>query len=176
MHGTHIRIAIAALAWCVLPAGYAAAQNEVGKWMRFETALENPTWEGNPFDVDLKGVFRSPSGRSLTQGGFYAGNQVWKIFFMPDEIGTWTFRTQSPDSDLDGKHGSFACVPSPLPGLLYGEGPHWVLREKGGDFPVIWNPPMSDGVRWGFRSRLRSHDTIEEVLEFAAGTDRKSVV
>ncbi len=170
MNGIPIRIAVLVVAWCCLPAGRAPANEQVGKWTRFEAALDNSTWQGNPFDVELKGTFHSPSGRSLTQWGFYAGDNIWKIFFMPDEIGTWTFRTQSPNSDLDGKRGSFTCVPSELPGLLHGEGPHWVLGEEGGTFPILWNPPMSDGVRWGFRSRLRSHDTIEEALEFAAGT------
>lgn len=170
MSRIRVRITAALIASCFLVMGTVFAGERVGKWMRFETAIENPTWEGNPFDVVFKGVFTSPSGRALEQWGFYAGDNVWKVFFMPDEIGEWTFRTRSPDRDLDGKEGGFTCVPSDLPGMLRGDGPHWVLEERGGTFPVFWNPPSSDGVRWGFRSRAGSHPTVVEALDFAADT------
>jgi hypothetical protein len=81
-----------------------AALAEVPKWKRYEVTLSNPAWNGNPFDVELVGEFRNEaSGRVLKQFGFYAGNNTWKIYFMPDELGEWSHETHSPDSDLDGK-------------------------------------------------------------------------
>jgi hypothetical protein len=105
---------------------------EVGKWKRFEVSFENPSWSGNPFDLELTAVFTHvPSGRSLTQLGFYAGDNVWKIYFMPDDLGEWTFLTSSPDSDLDEQSGAFTCVDSDLPGRLIAEGNRWMLEESG---------------------------------------------
>ncbi len=148
----------------------AAAQEEVGKWKRFEFAVENPSWEGNPFNVELKGIFQSPSGRTLEQWGFYAGENTWKIFFMPDEIGNWSFETESRDPDLNGLNGAFQCISSELPGMLTNVNAHWVLTEEGGTMPVIWNPPVQDEVRWGFRARNVSHPTVQQTLELAANT------
>jgi hypothetical protein len=104
----------------------------IGKWKRFEVLYENPSWSGNPFDLELTAVFTHvPSGRSLTQLGFYAGDNTWKIYFMPDELGEWTFTTSSPDNELDGKSGSFTCVSSDLPGRLIADGNRWKLEDSG---------------------------------------------
>jgi Domain of unknown function (DUF5060) len=69
---------------------------------------------GNPFvDVELGARFRC-GGRSVTAPGFYDGNGVHRIRFMPDTEGKWTFRTASNLRSLDGIEGSFNCDP-PLP-------------------------------------------------------------
>ncbi len=124
-------------------------------WKRFEVTLPDPTWEGNPFDVALTGVFvHTSTGRSLTQLGFYAGNDVWKIHFMPDQPGEWTYVTQSTDPDLNGVSGSFNAVASNLPGKLYGEGNRWRLSGSGETVAPIMLPtrqwfkrtPTSNGV------------------------------
>jgi len=62
------------------------------------------------------------TGRTLDHIGYYAGNDTWKINFMPDEIGDWTFSTTSTDGDLDGQVGSFSVIESELPGPLRGVG------------------------------------------------------
>ncbi|MCB8981746.1 MAG: DUF5060 domain-containing protein [Ardenticatenaceae bacterium] len=107
-----------------------SSQTEVGKWRRFEIAYANPSWGGNPFDLDFQATFtHTASGRSVTQLGFYAGNNVWKLFFMPDELGEWTFVTDSSDPELNNKAGAFNCVPSNLPGQLVAGGNRWQLEE-----------------------------------------------
>ncbi len=105
---------------------------DVGLWKRFEVTLSNSSWNGNPFDLDLVGVFmHSGTGETLTQLGFYAGGNTWKIYFMPDRLGEWTYVTQSSDPDLDGQSGTFNAVPSNLPGKLTGVGNRWVLEGSG---------------------------------------------
>lgn len=108
------------------------AGNEVGKWKRYETSFSNPSWNGNPFDLDFSATFTHvESGKKINQIGFYAGNNTWKIFFMPDALGEWVFTTSSSDPDLDGKSGSFTCVASDLPGSLIGDGNRWKLEDSG---------------------------------------------
>jgi hypothetical protein len=105
---------------------------EVGKWMRYEVSLSNPSWSGNPFDLEFQGVFTHvSSGRKVTQLGFYAGGNVWKIYFMPDELGEWTFKTESSDADLSGKTGSFLSIPSDHPGRLLSDGNRWKFSDSG---------------------------------------------
>ena len=63
----------------------------------------------NPFaDVSVQARFRS-QGKETTVNGFYDGRQTWKIRFMPETSGTWTFTTISVDPDLNGKSGSFVA-------------------------------------------------------------------
>ena len=70
----------------------ATAAESVEKWRRFSVSYRNASWAGNPFDVELRGVFTSPTGRALKQWGFYGGDGLWSLYFMPDEEGTWSFK------------------------------------------------------------------------------------
>jgi hypothetical protein len=45
--------------------------------------------------------------RSVDVSGFYDGEGQYRIRFMPDEEGDWTFTTKSNRTELDGKTGSF---------------------------------------------------------------------
>ncbi len=42
--------------------------------------------------------------------GFYDGTGSYKVRFMPDSEGEWTFTTHSNAAQLDGKTGRFVCV------------------------------------------------------------------
>lgn len=143
---------------------------DIERWKRFEASYRNTTWNGNPFDLEFKGIFASPSGRILTQTGFYAGENTWQIYFMPDEEGEWIYETDSSDPDLHGKVGRFSCTVSEIPGQLTPVGNRWQIRDNGGDFPIIWNPPVRDGAHWGFRGRNVSDPFVQEALQFADET------
>lgn len=143
---------------------------QIPQWKRFEITCRNTSWADNPFDLIFKGVFQSPSGRKLTQHGFYAGENTWKIYFMPDEKGKWTYITESSDQELDKRKGSFSCVASKLQGQLTPENNRWILKGNGGDFPIIWNPPVKDGSHWGFRGKDISDPSVQEALRFADET------
>lgn len=112
---------------------------KIGKWKRFEITYDNNSFDGNPFDLEFYGVFRhADSGRTLKQLGFYAGENQWKIYFMPDDLGEWRFTTHSTDPDLDGQIGSFSCSESGLPGKLTPAGNRWKLVDLGKTvFPIM---------------------------------------
>jgi hypothetical protein len=85
----------------------------VEHWGIFELQLRGPS-EGNPFvDVQLSGEFRQ-NKRVFRPEGFYDGNGIYRIRFMPDAPGEWSYTTRSNRSELDGKKGKFTCV-KPLP-------------------------------------------------------------
>ena len=90
-----------------------AQDKQVEKWDYYELSLPGPT-AGNPFiGVEFSAVFRN-GDRSFEPEGFYDGNGVFKIRFMPDREGTWTYRTKSNREALNGKEGQFVCIaPSP---------------------------------------------------------------
>lgn len=83
---------------------------QIEKWGMFEAVFHGPS-AGNPFtEVELKAIFKSQStSREIT--GFYAGNGIYKIRFMPDATGQWVFETSSNRPELDGHSGNFTCIP-----------------------------------------------------------------
>jgi hypothetical protein len=79
------------------------------KWDIFEITLKGPS-EGNPYkDVQLKATF-SHGNKTMEIHGFYDGEGVYKIRFMPDTEGEWSYITSSNSKDLNKKTGKFTCI------------------------------------------------------------------
>jgi hypothetical protein len=97
-----------------------AAAQLVKLWGIFELTLSGPV-SGSPFlDVHLSARFTREE-RAVEVAGFYDGDGVYRIRFMPEELGEWTYVTRSNVPDLEGKTGRFTCVPP-------GEGNHGPVR------------------------------------------------
>jgi len=81
----------------------------VRKYDIFELTLNGPK-DGNPFvDVDLRAVF-TYMNRKHTVSGFYDGNGIYKIRFMPCREGVWKYETQCNVDELNGVTGEFTCT------------------------------------------------------------------
>ena len=59
--------------------------------------------------VELTATF-TLNDRSLEVFGFYSGDGLYKIRFMPDQVGTWNFETRSNVSELDSKTGKSKLI------------------------------------------------------------------
>jgi len=104
-----------------------AAQEEVELYDVFEIQVTNDKSYSNPFDfneIELQATFTAPSGQTIDFFGFYAGDgnggqtgNVWKLRFMPDEVGTWTYSYSWTDGTPGGS-GSFEVIDTGLPGPL----------------------------------------------------------
>jgi Domain of unknown function (DUF5060)/Domain of unknown function (DUF5605)/Protein of unknown function (DUF4038) len=82
----------------------------VERWGVFEIALQGPS-AGNPFtDVRLSAEFRFRH-RTVDVDGFYDGGGTYRIRFMPDETGEWTYVTNSNVPALDRKTGALTVLP-----------------------------------------------------------------
>jgi len=107
---------------------------EVPIWDRKEISLNSETRYENPlYDVqEFHALFTAPSGRQQKIHGFWDGEAHWKIRFMPDEEGAWTYETFCSDTSNTGLHGvrgSFVCTVNHSELALYQHGP--VVVEKG---------------------------------------------
>jgi hypothetical protein len=70
---------------------------EVEKWGLFEAAFPGPKG-GNPFvEVTLDADF-GRENRRVRAPGFHDGDDVYRIRFMPDTEGEWTYRTRECQS------------------------------------------------------------------------------
>ena len=82
---------------------------DVEQWGIFELELHGSA-EGNPYlDVELAAQF-AYKHRVIEVDGFYDGEGVYRIRFMPDIQGTWRYSTRSNLDALNGAEGTFTCV------------------------------------------------------------------
>jgi hypothetical protein len=84
----------------------------VEQWGLYEIELEGPA-DGNPvLDVQLSAVFANGS-RKVEVPGFYDGDGIYRVRFMPEQPGIWRYETQSNQGALARRTGSFtAAAPS----------------------------------------------------------------
>ncbi len=80
-------------------------------WGQFEIVLDGPS-EGNPFrDVTLAARFEH-GATSLVVPGFYDGDGVYRIRFMPTLEGDWHYAITSNAPSLDGVSGTVSVGPA----------------------------------------------------------------
>jgi hypothetical protein len=83
--------------------------SSIPKWDYFEASFEGPHLS-NPFvDATVDAVF-AYGNREVKMPAFYDGGNTWRVRFMPDTQGSWSFRTVSNVAQLDGRTGSFTCA------------------------------------------------------------------
>lgn len=84
---------------------------KVARYDIFELTLKGPA-EGNPFmDVTFGATF-TREHRTVTVDGFYDGDGAFKVRFMPDTEGEWSYATASSTTALNNKTGRFICTPA----------------------------------------------------------------
>lgn len=125
----------------------APAITEIGLFRVFEASVENRKPYGNKFaDVQLRCTYEAPSGRRIEFMGFFDGDgngggdaangHVWKLRFMPDELGEWQYSWSWSD-ETEGGSGRFSSVRQGAGrGVLraYEQNPRWFAYN--GNEPV----------------------------------------
>jgi hypothetical protein len=95
------------------PLAGAAAQSSPSRIERgglYEAEFRGPS-SGSPYiEVKFGADFRFEH-RAVSVDGFYDGEGVYRLRFMPDAEGEWTFTTRSNRPELSGKTGRFVCGP-----------------------------------------------------------------
>jgi hypothetical protein len=122
-----------------------SATEQVGLYDIWEMRTINPGKYSNPFnftEVELRATFTAPSGKKIDFFGFYDGDgngeqtgNVWKLRFMPDEIGTWKYSYTWTDNTSGGS-GNFTVVDTGLPGPLKiaTDNPWYFMTSRGQPF------------------------------------------
>jgi hypothetical protein len=135
-----------------------ASGESIARWDHIELNLPGPA-AGNPFvDVTLTATFRY-GHRAVTVDGFYDGEGSYKVRFMPDELGAWTWTTASSAPALNDKSGSFQCI-APQAG---NRGP--VSVRDGFHFGYADGAPFVECgttcYAWAFQAEETQRQTIE---------------
>lgn len=129
MRRTQSSFTILALALSLVAAAVPAwgaavtASRAVERWDVFELELRGPS-DGNPFaDVRLSAVF-TDGARTVEVPGFYDGDGVYRVRFMPETTGAWRYETKSNRWPLTGQTGAFTVTPAAT-------GNHGPVRVRG---------------------------------------------
>ncbi|HRV95065.1 MAG TPA: DUF5060 domain-containing protein, partial [Anaerolineae bacterium] len=94
-------------------------ENQTGLYETWELQLTNDKEYKNPFkfsEIQLEAIFTSPSANQFKALGFYDGDgnggqtgNVWKLRFMPNETGQWTYTFTWSDGTAGGS-GKFTVT------------------------------------------------------------------
>jgi len=104
------------LAFQLYSYGLGLTAEKTGLYETWEIEVINSKKYSNPFDfkeIELQASFHAPSGKTVSFFGFFDGNgsggqsgNVWRLRFMPDEKGTWSYSYSWSDGTSGGS-GSF---------------------------------------------------------------------
>lgn len=88
---------------------FGADAPNVERWGVFTATLAGPK-DGDPFsDVQLSASFAHEK-TTVSVHGFYDGDGLYRVRFMPDQLGQWQYVTQSNVPKLSGIRGSLNCT------------------------------------------------------------------
>ncbi|MBM4030794.1 MAG: DUF5060 domain-containing protein [Planctomycetes bacterium] len=87
-----------------------SVDDQVERWGVFELSADGPD-TGNPFAEVIFGAVFKYDHREVRVRGFYDGDGTYRVRFMPDREGAWSFRTVCARQELDGLRGEFTCTP-----------------------------------------------------------------
>ena len=134
---------------------------QVSKWDVFEVAVEGPS-EGNPFTEQyLKGIFSSRN-ESVVADGFYDGDGIYRIRFMPSYEGKYTFVLKG--SFLNGAETGAFYVGKPQEnnhGIVRTANVHHFVYEDG--TPYI--PVGTTAYVWHLQSDEKIQETLKSLEE-----------
>ncbi|MEC0184176.1 DUF5605 domain-containing protein [Paenibacillus peoriae] len=82
---------------------------EIERWGRFDLFLPGPE-DGNPFTEVAFGARFRQEHRTVEVEGFYDGEGCYRVRFMPDTLGMWSYETVSNVPELNLVQGMFTCV------------------------------------------------------------------
>lgn len=85
----------------------------------FELSYQGPAPKGSHVQIDLTAKF-AKDGREICVKGFYAGDETYKVRFLPEEAGTYTYEVTGIISD----QGTLEAEPA-------AEGQHGLVRPAG---------------------------------------------
>jgi len=103
-------------------------------WTKLELSFtsgksyKNPVYAVRKFGIHLV----SPTGRRIQANGFWDGGSEFKVRFMPDELGDWTWKSFCSDKYNKGLfelEGRFTCVENDSVLALYKHGA--IIHPKG---------------------------------------------
>jgi hypothetical protein len=145
-----------------VPSGSAASRVPASAivHVRTEIVLEGPA-HGNPFvDVDVTATLTRAGAAPIVIGGFYDGDGVYRLRFLPPSPGRWEFTTSSNARSLHGITGAIDVVAGTEHGPVRAEGQRFT-RADGTPFA----PMGTTAYAWTHQPRELRQQTLDSLAE-----------
>jgi hypothetical protein len=172
------------MAWSALAA-------PVPRYTRFEQSFESASSYNNaPQEATVAATFTAPDGTKQTIPGFWDGGKVWRIRFLPTQLGRWTWETRCSDAGNIGLHqqkGNFTVTPPEGTSRFEAHGPvkvspdgRYFVHDDGTPFfwlaDTAWNGPLlSSDDEWSHYIKERTRQKFSAVqfvtTQFRAAPD-----
>jgi len=135
--------------------------DSVERWGVFEVPVPGKTG-GNPFtDYDIRGEFTGEHEKVTVQG-FYDGEGIYRVRFMPSFTGHYTFTISGSFSDSPPVQGTFEVLPPR-------EGNHGPVRTRGFHFEyedgTPYYPVGTTAYVWELQSGELQKQTLKTLSE-----------
>jgi hypothetical protein len=133
---------------------------KIERWDRYEITLKGSA-SGNPYTgITLKATFSNGADNVLVNG-FYDGDGVYKIRFMPSKTGVWNYVTISNSALLKNKRGSFQCVPAT--GSNHGMVRVWNTYNFKYDDGKVYYPFGTTAYAWTHQGKVLEQLTLKSL-------------
>ncbi len=150
----------------------------VPKWTRFEQSFTSSVAYERPLQsCTFAAEFIAPSGETNLVYGFWDGGKTWRLRFLPDQPGRWTFRTHCSDEQNEGlqnQTGVFLCTAPLAIGRFARHGPIRMARDRRhfehqDGTPFFWiSDVVWDGTRLSTPSDWSVYAQIRAAQKFTA--------
>ena len=152
----------------------------VAKWGLFEHTFRSSVGYSNPLQqARLSVVFTSPQGEKQEVEGFWDGGRSWRVRFVPNESGVWSFTSNCSDADnkgLNAQSGDLVCTAAGTAGRFSEHGAVSVARDHhhlehadGTPFfwlaDTVWNGPrLATAEDWVLYAGVRADQKFTVAL------------
>jgi len=135
----------------------------VERWCIFEIELQSSKVVEKPFQEVRLQVCFSKDRAAIKVSGFYDGGTTWKIRFMPEEEGAYSFQISSNLEEFDGLSGNFECTEAQ-------EGNHGPIRVNGQHFSYADGTPFfamgTTAYAWTYMPETIRQRTLESFSRY----------
>lgn len=178
---------------------------EVGLYEKFEIRMDIGAIYLNPFDpveIDVRGVFTTPSGKRLVVPGFFhqeytrsllpdkrqvlnrvIGDVSWRVRYAPMELGvhSWVIEATDLTGVVTTSERTVTVVPSTNPGFVRADGPRFVFDNGDPFFPIgascSWAQSLPDNQAYhtwgyGYESTYGFQLTFDDFYTYGANWNR----
>ena len=118
----------------------------------FELSFQGEAPKGSHAEVALSAVFTCGE-KKWTVKGFYAGNNTYKVRFLPQTEGEYTWKV----SGVVEKEAFEICKETESHGMVKAEGNHFVYQD-GSKYLSFWNNDLCIGASTGNIDRSDNGD------------------
>jgi hypothetical protein len=137
-----------------------------------EVTLSHSVTYANPWeDLVLRARYISPSGETLSVGGFYYQANQWKVRFAPTQPGTWRWTVTADHSgDTLSQSGQFSCVAGSDHGFLRlnaANARRLAYADGSSFYPVGLEDCLGAGGPMTFDSQRRDRNTYLDTFSHA---------